>query len=138
MAVKQYGWKDISVVVLGRTIEGIENVEVERKVTKERQYGRGNQTQAILTGNEEISGTLTVHQSELEAMNAAVKAVNPLYDITKVSFDVVINYENEAGQSATDTVLGVQVESYKKGMSQGDAKMTVELPFLATGFAEGV
>lgn len=138
MAVKQYGWKDISVRVLGRTIEGITDVKVKRKVTKERQYGRGAQAQAILTGNEEISGSLTLKQSELEAINTAIKAANPLNDITKVAFDVIINYENEQGVSTTDSVIGVEVEEYEKGMAQGDVEMAIELPFIATRLVEGI
>lgn len=135
---KQYGWKDVSVVVLGRTIEGITNVKVKRMVSKERQYGRGNQTQNILSGNEEVSGSLTLLQDEVNAITDAVKAVNPALDITKVSFDIIINYENAEGKSTTDVVTGVQVEEYEKAMEQGNTHMKIELPFLATGLKENV
>jgi hypothetical protein len=135
---KQYGWKEVSVVVLGRTLEGITDVKVKRKVSKERQYGRGSQTQYILSGNEEISGSLTVLQDELEAINTAVKAVNPALDISKVSFDIVINYEAADGRATTDIVVGAQIEEYEKALAQGDMQMKIELPFMATGFNEGV
>jgi hypothetical protein len=135
--IKQYGWKDISVAVFGRIIEGITDVKVKRTVSKERQYGRGNQTQHILTGNEEVSGTLTVHQAELDAINAAIKKVNPTLDITKVAFEVVINYENEE-RATTDVIRGVNVSEYEKGMAQGDVQMAIELPFVATAFQEDI
>lgn len=135
--IKQYGWKDISVAVFGRIIEGITDVKVKRTVSKERQYGRGNQTQHILTGNEEVSGTLTVHQAELDAINAAIKKVNPNLDITKVAFEVVINYENEE-RATTDVIRGVNVSEYEKGMAQGDVQMAIELPFVATAFQEDI
>lgn len=135
---KQYGWKDVSVVVLGRTIEGITDVKVMRKTTKERQYGRGSQAQYILSGNEEVSGSLTLLQDELDAVNAAVKQVATRLDISKVSFDIVINYENDLGQATTDVVRGAQVEQYEKALSQGDTHMQIELPFIAVGFDEGV
>lgn len=138
MAQKQYGWKDVSVSVLGRIIEGIEDVKVKRKVDKERQYGRGNAAQAIISKNEEIDGSISLHQSELEAINAAIKAVNPLNNISNVAFDIIINYENAVGESTTDTVVGVQVTEYEKAMAQGDAKMTIELPFMALSFNEGI
>lgn len=125
-------------VVLGRTLEGITDVKVKRKVSKERQYGRGSQTQYILSGNEEISGSLTVLQDELEAINTAVKAVNPALDISKVSFDIVINYEAADGRATTDIVVGAQIEEYEKALAQGDMQMKIELPFMATGFNEGV
>lgn len=135
---KQYGWKDVSVVVLGRTIEGITDVKVKRMTNKERQYGRGNKTQHILSGNEEVSGSLTLLQDELDAINTAIRAVNPLLDITKTSFDIVISYENSEGLSTTDTISGAQVEEYEKALAQGDTHMKIELPFIAVDLFENV
>jgi hypothetical protein len=135
---KQFGWKDVSVVVLGRTIEGITDVKVMRSTNKERQYGRGAQAQYILSGNEEISGSLTLLQDELSALNVAVKNVNPLLDISKVSFDIVISYEDDLGVATTDIVRGAQVEQYEKALAQGDTHMQIELPFIAVGYDEGV
>jgi hypothetical protein len=137
-SAKQYGWKDVSVVVLGRTIEGITDIKVKRTTVKERQYGRGNRTQAILTGNEEVSGSITLLQDELEAINLAIKAVDPRLDITKVQFDAVINYENSEGKASTDVVQGVNVQEYEKGMAQGDTHMKIEIPYLAVAFLENV
>jgi hypothetical protein len=137
-SAKQYGWKDVSVVVLGRTIEGITDIKVKRTTVKERQYGRGSRTQAILTGNEEVSGSITLLQDELEAINLAIKAVDPRLDITKVQFDAVINYENSEGKASTDVVQGVNVQEYEKGMAQGDTHMKIEIPYLAVAFLENV
>lgn len=139
MAVKQYGWKEVSVRVLGRTIEGITDVKVKRKVTKEYQFGRGSKPQAVVSGNEEVSGSITIKQSELDAINAAIKAANPLNDITKVSFDIVVTYENQtSGLATTDVVVGAEVEEYEKGLAQGDTEMAIELPFKALDLQEGV
>lgn len=138
MAIKQYGWKDVSVIVLGRTIEGITDVKVKRTVTKERQYGRGSKTQAILSGNEEISGSLTLHQSELNAINQAVLSAATGLDITKVEFDIIINYENAAGLATTDAIIGAQVEEYEKALAQGDTQMAIELPFIARDLRENI
>lgn len=135
---KQYGWKDVSVVILGRTIEGIVDVKVSREVTKERQYGRGSKTQYILSGNEQISGSITLLQDELNAINAAIKAVNASLNISNVSFDIVINYENAEGQADTDIVKSAQVEKYEKALAQGDTQMKIELPFMAVDFLESV
>lgn len=135
---KEYGWKDVSVVVLGRTIEGITDVKVKRKTTKERQFGRGNKAQAIVSGNEEVSGSITLHQSELQAINKAVVGVDPQLNLGRVAFDIIINYENAEGQSATDSVIGAEVEEYEKAMAQGDTMMKVELPFLALDFKENI
>ncbi|MEO0625565.1 MAG: hypothetical protein AAFY91_01160 [Bacteroidota bacterium] len=135
---KQAGWKDITVVLLGRNVAGLTNIKYKRKVTKERQYGRGNQAQFILSGNEEISGTITILQDELEALVEAIDTANPTAKITDVSFDIVVNYENDQGVATTDIVRGAQLEEYEKGMTQGDTHMKIEMPFMAVALDESV
>lgn len=135
---KEYAWQDTSIVVLGRTFEGVAEFKVKRKSTKERTYGRGRKALAITTGNEEISGSFKIHQSELNALNTAINAVQPGANLGTVSFDAIINYENSDGEAATDTVIGVEIEEYEKGMSQGAGKMEIDLPFIALDFKENI
>lgn len=125
-------------VVLGRTIEGITNVKYSRNYAKERQYGRGNKTQNILTGNEEIGGEITLLQSELRAINLAIRTVNPRLNIGNTSFDMIVNFENDEGLAQTDSIVGVNVEGYEKGMEQGDTHMKITLPFMAVDLLEDI
>ena len=133
---KEAAWKDISVVILGRTIEGIVEVKYKRTAKKERLYGRSSKARALLTGNEEISGSITVHQSELQAMIDAAKAAGR--SITEISFDIVHAYETSAGVIATDIVVGAEFEEYEKAMAQGDTHMKITLPYQALDLKENV
>ena len=126
----------ISVVILGRTIEGIVEVKYKRTAKKERLYGRSSKARALLTGNEEISGSITVHQSELQAMIDAAKAAGR--SITEISFDIVHAYETSAGVIATDIVVGAEFEEYEKAMAQGDTHMKITLPYQALDLKENV
>ena len=132
-----YSWKDISVVILGRTIKGIQNVEYKRATEKDSVYGAGSNPVAIVSGLKSYMGKITLLQYELDAMVAAVKAANPEADLTDVAFDIVVSYES-GGIATTDIVQSCELTEYQKGMSTTDKFMSIELPFLALGLQEGV
>jgi hypothetical protein len=131
-------WKDVSIVILGRTIEGVVKVEYDRKTNKEMVFGRGDKPLAIVSGNKEFSGTVTLLQSELQAMVAAVNAVDPTRDLTDVSFDIVVDYDNSNGVATTDLLVGCEITEYQKSLSQGDTHMKIDLPFMFLDLREGV
>ena len=126
---KQYGWKDLSVVMGGRIIEGITEVEYAKKQSTDFLYGRGNDPHDVVDGNNEYEGKITLWQSELEAMTRDA----PNNDITRLRSDIVVNYAAEVGgQTVTDILKNVKFSEYKKALKQGDKNMLVELPFKFT------
>lgn len=126
---KQYGWKDLSIVLGGRIIEGVTEVEYAKKQATDFLYGRGNDPHDIVEGNNEYEGKITVWQSELEAMTRDA----PSKDITKLRPDIIVTYAaEEGGQTVTDILKNVKFPEYKKGFKQGDKNMLVELPFKFT------
>ena len=135
MAV-QKAWKDVSVVIFGRTIEGILGVKYKRSVKKEHVFGRGNKSLGIVTGNEEISGSFTLLQDELEAMVAAATAAGGT--LNDASFDIIHSYENAGGAITTDIVIGAQITDYEKALAQGETQMKIELPYMAVDLRESV
>lgn len=134
---KQYSFSDVSVIVLGRTLEGFRGVKYSVKADKEVLHGRGRKAFSIQTGNETVEGELMLLQSELEALRTAVKAANPNAKLTDISFDIVVTYGNGA-TAVTDTILGCEITEYEKGLEQSDKFMEISLPFLALDVKEGV
>lgn len=134
---KQYAWSDVRVVLLGRELVGIQGIKYKSAQEKEFVYGRGNEPLSIQSGNKAYDGTLTILQSELEALDAAVQAVNPNYDLTAVSFDIVVSY-GDGTNSTTDIVQSVEITEYEKGLEQADKNMKIELPFMALGIKRNV
>ena len=127
----EFSFKDIRVRLLGRDIVGLQGITYKKTVEKEYVYGRGNKPLGIQTGNVKVEGTLSILQSEFEALQAAVG------DITNVQFDVVNTYGN--GLTAkTDMILSVSVTEYEKGMKQNDKFKVIDLPFMALDVLEGV
>lgn len=132
---KQYQFSDIKVILLGRELEGFRGVKYKVSTDKEVLFGRGKKGLSIQSGNETIEGELMLLQSEVEALRAAVKAVNPLYKLTDVSFDIVVTYGDSI--AVTDIIQGAEFTEYEKGMEQADKFMEVTLPFLALDVKEG-
>ena len=129
---KQYAWSDVRVVLLGRELTGIQGISYGVDRDKEAVYGRGSDPLSIQSGNKSYDGKITLLQSELEALEAAVQAVNPAYDLTDVAFDIVVSYGNGA-TSTTDIVLSAEISKYEKGLEQEDKFMKVDLDFMALG-----
>jgi len=124
---KQYSWCNLSIALGGRILEGVQAVEYTVTKEKEFLYGRGCKPHEIVTGPVSYAGTISVWQSELEAMTRDAKDK----DITKMRFDVVVTYVPEdGGQIVTDILEGVEFTEVKKGLAQGAKNMIVELPII--------
>jgi hypothetical protein len=123
----QYSWAEVSVAMGGRIVTGATSVEYTTKQDKAVLFGRGNTGHRITRGNKECDGKLKIWQSELEAMTRDAKNK----DILSLNFDLVVSYvpEND-GPTVTDILKGVEFTEVKKGISQGDKNMEIELPII--------
>lgn len=129
----QFAWSDIKVRALGREFVGIRGISYKRTSDNEHLHGRGRKPIAIQEGNETCEGEITLLQSELEALTAALGVVN----LTRVRFDIVVSYQRN-DKVVTDIIKSVKCNEYEKGMSQGDKFMEIAIPFLALDILENV
>lgn len=134
--MSEFAFKDIRVRLLGRDIAGLQGLTYKKSVEKEFVYGRGNKALGIQHGNIKVEGTLSILQSEFEALQTAIKTANPLADITDAVFDIVNTY-GDGLTAHTDIVLSASITEYEKGMKQNDKLKVIELPFLALDVLEG-
>jgi hypothetical protein len=134
---KQYSFVDISVIILGRKIEGFRGIKYSVSVEKEVLHGRGRKALSIQSGPETIEGTLMLLQSEMVALNTAIRAANPLAKLTDVSFDIIVTYGSGL-TSTTDKIVSAEFTDYEAGMEASDKFMEIELPFLALDVVHGV
>lgn len=129
---QEYAWKNIEVVILGRPVTGIREVKYKVSQEKEAVYGRGDQPRAIQKGNKSYDGTITLLQSEIEALIAAAGKGKNITDLP--AFDVVVAYvPNEIGTIVTDIIKNVEITEFEKGMAQNDKFAEISLPFIALG-----
>jgi hypothetical protein len=129
---KEYEWADVEVVMLGRPVTGIRGVTYKETQEKEVVYARGNKPRAIQKGNKSYEGSITLLQSELEAIQAAVGKGKSLNDIPP--FDIVVAYvPNDGSPIITDIIKNAEFNEVEKSLKQNDKFMEVTLPIIALG-----
>lgn len=131
---REYEWADISVVMAGRTVTGIRAIKYTKSQEKEALYAKGNLPHSIQHGNKSYAGSITLLQSELEAIEQASDG-----DALDANFDIMIAYGNplKGDVIQTDYIKGAELTEIPKGMSQGDKFAEIELPFIALDIKNG-
>lgn len=125
---KEYEWSDITAIVAGRPVTKIRAISYVKKQEKEALYAKGNKPHSIQRGNKSYEASLTLLQSELEAIEAASGG-----DVLDASFNVVVSYGNPSKGDVikTDLIEGNEITEVPKGMNQGDKFSEHELPGIA-------
>lgn len=127
----EYGFEDVKINTLGRSLVGFTGFEYGATKEHSNVHGRGNQPVAMARGKKDAKpAKLTILQSEFEAMQRSAPAGTDPTDWAP--FEVTVCYQMESGQLVTDIVPFCRVSDYTKGLSTGDANMTIDLS-LVTG-----
>ena len=124
---REYEWSDITVVVAGRPVTGFRAVDYSSKQEKEALYAKGNKPHGIQRGNKSCEGSITLLQSEYEALRQACGG-----DVLDASFDLVVAYGNASKGDAivTDILVGAEVTEDNTEWKQGDKFQEKKLPFI--------
>lgn len=125
---REYEWSDVTVILAGRMIVGFRGVAYTSSQEKEMLYGKGNKPMSMQTGNKSYSGTVTLTQSELEALEKAAGG-----DALDASFNMIVSYGNPSRGDAikTDLIKGASITEIPKEMQQNSKFMECALPFIA-------
>lgn len=128
----EFSWANIIVTAMGRTFERIMAIEYDVEAEKKQIYGRGKKVKGIQRQNEKPSGSITLGQSEVEALIKEAQKTNPFAKITDITFDVQVHYlRADAVALVKDRILGVEITKAPKSMKQNDGDMEVKLDFIA-------
>lgn len=124
---REYEWSDINVVMAGRNVTGFRAVSYTSKQEKEALYAKGNKPHSIQRGNKSYEGSISLVQSEYEALMQAAGG-----DILDASIDLVVSYGNptKGDTIVTDLLQGVEFTDDKTEWKQGDKFQEKELPFI--------
>ncbi len=130
---REYQWSDVSLILGGKDVTGVQEISYSEKMTKEAIYGKGNKPVSIQQGNKSYEGEIKVLQSELESLHIAAKAATGSASIMGISLDAVVCYGNPAAGNVmiTDRIFGIQFTEDAKTFNQGDVNMSITLPFIA-------
>lgn len=121
----EYAWEDVKVLMGGKFVTGIRGCKYKVSQEKENIYAMGNKPVAKGRGNKKYEVSITVLQSELEALILAGGG-----DITDIApFDIVISYVAKRGLPiVVDVIKDFEFTDFEKSWKQGDKFMEVELP----------
>ncbi|MDE5609450.1 MAG: hypothetical protein K2J57_03080 [Bacteroidales bacterium] len=133
---REYSYCDVQATILGRPLTGLRGIEYTAKKSKEALFGAGVNPKSIQHGRREYEGTLTVLQSEMEALNRAAKEAG-YTDCLDLEFDIVVTYTS--GETVTtDIIRCASITEFPKGMKEGDLNSEHALPFIALGIDTNV
>ncbi len=130
MNTKECEWRDIEVFVDGVKVTKITNIEYTPEQEKEAIYGAGDTPISIQSGNRSYNGTMTLYKNAVDALNRAAVAAD-FRDLLDLQFLVVVHYRQRGNRlQQTDTLQGLEITSYKRGMEQNAKSNPIELPFI--------
>ncbi|MES2730047.1 MAG: hypothetical protein V4621_08155 [Pseudomonadota bacterium] len=127
---KEYSWADIQFTFLGRPVIGITEIKYGSKRDRKFIYGVGERPVAYANGQEESNGSITLLQSEFEALVRSAKEQGKT-PTSLVPFDIIVMYLDDANIMVKDIIRQVLTLEWEKASKQGDLNMTVAIPFNA-------
>jgi hypothetical protein len=125
---REYEWADITLILGGRDVTGIQAVKYAEKVEREPIYAKGRDAHSIQTGNSAVTGEITMLQSEYEALVVSGKG-----SVMSLALDALVAFGNPLNGDAIikDRIVGIRFTESAKDIKQGDKFMAITLPFVA-------
>ena len=125
---REYEYADITLILGGKDIAGLQSIKYSAKQEKKLIYGKGNQPQKIQKGNVSYEGELGILQSEYETLCINSKDGSVL----SLQLNAIVAYGNPAAGDVmiTDSITGIQFTEEAKELKQGDLNMEIKLPFI--------
>ncbi len=124
---RNYNWSECEIRFNGRLLTSVQGVAWNHKQEKTAIYGKGNKALAIQEGNESVDGSLTLMQSELEALldecpeNKAIRLKNADLQVAFNDGEQVVRY----------TIKGIAFTEEPHDHKQNDPVAISTMPFLA-------
>lgn len=124
---REYSGSDCQIFMFGRQAN-VTKVSYKGSQSKEDMYVLGKRNpHAEVVGRKKFEGSLTLPQSEFEAIVRSLPAGNDVLDIAP--FNIVIMYIDEVSKLAvTDVLEQCSFTEYEKAMENEDGFMEVALP----------
>ena len=127
---EEYAWDDMSIVLFGRVVEGIVAISYTQKREVKHIHGRGSNPVALSRGKKTPEASITLLQSELEAIQLGLPRGQDLTDIAP--FEIPVAYAPVSGIKKVDILQGVRFTEVPKSMGSDNPTMTVVLPLAVT------
>lgn len=121
----EYAWEDIDIVLLGKILIGVTEINYKAKKEQVKIYGRGKDPVAYGRSRNEYEASITLLQSEVEALQASLPRGKTLMDIEP--FDITVSYAYQ-GNVVVDILRSCTFVEFEKKMKTGDTHMEIAIP----------
>lgn len=125
----EYAWEDITITMMGRVVERVEEINYDTEVDLKLLYGRGSKPKGIGGGNEKPGGELVLGQSEVEALIRKAQEKKRNGKLSDLTFDIQVHYLSDT-DIVKDKIVSARFTKNPKGMKQGDSDMKIKVPFI--------
>lgn len=122
-----YSWAQLKINILGANPAGITAISYKEKQEKQNNYGLGNQPVSRSRGKIEYEASISMYQSEVEALQAA-SPTGRIQDIPP--FDIVSAFIPDGGKIVAHTLHNVEFMENGRDLKQGDMDVVVVLPLI--------
>lgn len=125
---KAYAWSDAVFTVASVLVNGISEINYEKKREKTDNYGAGSKPVSRSYGKEEFTADITLHMEEVEAITNAA----PDRDLTLIGmFDVTVTFAPSLGAAPVRHMLrGCEFKNNTRAMKEGDNMFAVKLELI--------
>jgi hypothetical protein len=118
---KQYSWADVRVNVLGRTLQGISEIDYDDQEDVTSVKGSGKYPLGYTQGNYKATAKMTLWMSEVEALSQSLPEGKRLQDIAP--FDITVVYlDDETGNLVTHTLKTCKITKRSQKAGNGNAE----------------
>lgn len=125
---RTYSWADITVVILGRKVQGITAISWNQAQEKTNNFGQGNRATSRSRGNRTANASITLSLKEIVAIE---NSLPPGFDILDIKdFPVVVSYNNDQNQFVSYQLQHAEFLEFGTDNSQGDAIVEKPLPLI--------
>lgn len=125
-----YAHEDVKILFDGSVIPlvGYTNIEYTTEKNHYNIHGAGDSPVEMGRGLKNFSGSITLLQSALHALQSAI--TTPGKDITNVVYNLTVAYAPEGGTPSIDRLVAVRFTSVPKGIGTQNPHMEITLPMV--------
>lgn len=133
----QFAWKELSVLIDGRPMLELTDIEIKTVKNIEEIYGAGDDPQFLGEGNKSHSGNIELLQSGYEALVEEAKKRGG-FDVTDLEVDIIMSLVPKSKNPAiigmktvVNRIVGMKFPEDGYKMTQGSTHTKVAIPFKA-------
>ena len=122
-----YSWANIKVNLFGVPVIGITEIDYDRKMKKDNNYGYGQDPISRGYGNIENGGSITIYWDEWRKIIQAAPTFDPLFI---KPFDIQVLFGSSSLNFKQDTLRSCEFLEDPFSVKQGDSKIILKLPLI--------